>query len=159
MQTTCLPFRAQGAKLSEFLITFDPPLPPAAPLEPPLRFEELDSLAVAAAYTIEHDILYSIDGRIFAYYPASILTVLNDIHLEWTLIRERSTHDVTLSGYTVLEAIFEQGGFQFRSPAWPPAPVGERFDTVSLEAKFRAATAEVWGLVRSIQDQGHLDGK
>lgn len=138
--------------MSEFLITFDPPLPAAAAIDPPSKLGHLDSAAVAAGYATEHDILYSIDGRVFAYYPASILTVLNDVHLEWTLIRERSTHDVTLSGYAVLEAIFEQEGFQFRSPAWPPDPVGARFDAALLEATFRAAAAEVWGVVRSIQD-------
>jgi hypothetical protein len=143
--------------LSEFLITFDPPLPAAAAIDPPSKFDDLDPVAVAAGYATEHDIRYVIDGRVFAYYPASILTVLNDVHLEWTLIRERSTHDITLSGYTVLEAIFERGGFQFRSPAWPPDPVGERFDPDCLEAKFREAAAEVWGVVRSIQD-GEIRG-
>lgn len=136
--------------MSEFSIAFDPPLPTAIIMEPPLRLDELDVGAVRAGYPTEHDVLYSIDRRVFAYYPASILTVLNDIHLEWTLIQERSTHDVTLSGYTVLKAIFEQGGFQFHDPPWPPTPVGAPFDAAYLEDRFQAATAAVWGFVQSI---------
>lgn len=139
--------------MSEFTITFNPPLPVTAAIEPPSKLEGLDVAAITAGYVIEHDVLYAIDGRVFAYYPSSILTVLNDIHLEWTLIQERGSHDVTLSGYTVLEAIAEQGGFQFRSPAFPPMPVGDIFDATYLEDKFRMAAATVWGLVCSIQDE------
>lgn len=139
--------------MSRFLITFDPPLPLAVTAEPPLDLAGVDVIAVAAGYPHEHNILLSIDGRIFAYHPASILTVLNDIHLEWMLIRQRVSHDVTLSGYTVLEAIFERESVQFRNPAWPPAMVGNKFDATCLEDVFQAAAARVWGLVQSIQDR------
>ena len=138
--------------MSEFQIAFNPPLPAVAAMDPPMRLDDVDVSAVTTGYRIEHDVLYSIGGKVFAYYTASILTVLNDLHLEWCLIRERCTHDVTLAGYTVLEAVFEEGCFQFRSPAWPPAPVCGRFEADYLERKFRSAVAEVWGLVRSIQN-------
>lgn len=139
--------------MSRFLITFDPPLPSAVTAEPSLDLAGVDVATVVAAYPHEHNVLISIDESIFAYCPASILTVLNDIHLEWMLIRERVSHDVTLSGYTVLEAIFEQERVQFHSPAWPPAAVGDKFDATYLEDMFQAATARVWGVVRSIQDR------
>lgn len=137
--------------MSEFQITFAPPLPPVVAIDPPMRLDHVDVATITARYRTEHDVLYSIGGMVFAYYPASILTVLNDLHLEWCLIRERGSHDVTLSGYTVLEAVFDKGYFQFRTPAWPSAPVCGRFDAAYLERKFRGAVSEVWGLVRSIQ--------
>jgi hypothetical protein len=137
--------------VSEFLISFDPPLPAAGTTVPPLKLDGVDVAAVVAGYPHEHHVIYSIDGRAFGYCPASILTVLNDVHLEWMLIQGRRSHDVTLAGYTVLEAVFEQGGFQFRDPRWPPAPVGDRFDAADLEDKFKAATATIWSLVCAIQ--------
>jgi hypothetical protein len=82
------------------------------------------------------------------------LTVLNDLHLEWMNIRSRNSHDVTLAGYTVLEAVFEEGGFQFRDPPWPPTPVGDRFDAGYLEETFKTAAGRVWAVVRSIQHSG-----
>lgn len=138
--------------MSKFTITFDPPLPRVVAINPPSTLENLDVSAIASGYKTEHNVLYNLDEKVFSYYPATILTILNDIHLEWMLIRGKFTHDVTLSGYTVLEAIFEQDGFQFRDPAWPPTPVGERFDAAYLEGKFRITIATVWGLIQSIQN-------
>jgi hypothetical protein len=140
-----------GASLSEFLIIFDPPLPPAVIADRPIVLEDVDIRSVSQRYTQDHDVSFAIDGEIFSYYPSSLLTVLNDIHLEWTLIQKRLSHDLTLSGYTVLEASYEHGRFQFHNPAWPPAPVGNPIDAVYLECKFRASTAAIWNLVCSIE--------
>jgi hypothetical protein len=137
--------------VSELLISFDPPLPDA-PTAPPLNLTGVDVAAVTAGYPRQHNVIYSIDGRNFAYYPASILTVLNDVHLEWMHIRARISHDVTLAGYTVLEAVFEDGEFQFLDPRWPPTPVGDRFDAALLEDMFKTATDAVWSVVSSIQE-------
>lgn len=140
--------------MSKFAIAFNPPLPSTVPIDPPLGIGDLNAPAIITRYDTEHNVVYSIDEKKFCYYPSSILTVLNDIHLEWMCIRERRSHDVTLSGYTVLEAAFEKGSFQFFNPAWPPTPVGDRFDTLYLEDQFHLAIAAVWGLVQSIQNPG-----
>jgi hypothetical protein len=137
--------------VSEFLISFDPPLPDSKAVAPPATLKGVDVEAVSAGYPYEHDVIYTVAGKSFSYYPSSILTVLNDIHLEWMLIQGRNSHDVTLAGYTVLEAAFEQGGFQFREPAWPPTPLDGIFDAAYLEERFEAAVARVWGVIQSLQ--------
>lgn len=68
--------------------------------------EDLDVAAVMASIAGLYNVEYHINGIPYSYYPSSILTVLNDIHLERELMRRRESHHMTLSGYTVLRAEF-----------------------------------------------------
>lgn len=71
-----------------------------------LDFSVLDFKRITENCPSEFDIRYLLDGRRFSYYPASILTILNDLHLELGLFQKRKPHDITLSGYTILRVSF-----------------------------------------------------
>lgn len=146
--------------MNTFDIRFSPPLRPAEPYPVPGHLADWLSVSfvqhVQAAYPHEHLVQYAVDGEIFAYYPASILTLLNDLDLELALFRRRENHDMTLSGYTVLHVEFQGDLARLFDPTrcdhhQHGEPLGD-FAVADLESKFTSATSALWGLILSIQN-------
>lgn len=148
-----------GTEMSRFEITFVPPLGPVEPRPVPENLRERLNVPfvqhVQASYSHEHLVQYVVNGELFAYYPTSILTLLNDLNLELTLLRGRENHEVTLSGYTVLRLEFHGDVAQLFDPARrdddrPEESLGE-YEVAELESKFQSAAATVWGLILSLR--------
>jgi hypothetical protein len=138
--------------MSVFRIEFDPPVPPAPRPFAPLSWDKLQYQKIAEAFPQEYDIAYWIDDRQFRYYPASIVTAINDIQLELDLIRERNNHYMTLSGYTVLELRFSDGRARFYDPVGvgkdrKDKPIGTDFDATAIERAFKSAIDSLLFLV------------
>jgi hypothetical protein len=99
--------------MNAFNIVFDPPLPEASELRDDLSLSDIDYEKVLQDIPEFYNIQYIINEETFGYRPASIMTVLNDIHLEWSLCRARKSHDMTLSGYPILKAVFDGDEVRF----------------------------------------------
>jgi len=138
-----------------FQIEITPALPRAKSSKA-ISLDGLDHGTILDKHPEKYDIIYYVAGQRYAYYPSSILTVLNDLYEEWTLIKGRSPHIMTLSGYTVLDMNFVDDSVRFLKPL-PGSPVGRVFlcecpyDTV--EQAFRSATEQVLSFVRSDRNQ------
>lgn len=89
-----------------FSIEIQPSVPAESEVCLPADFSNLDYEAILRQHSEEYDVLYHVDGQIFGYYPSSVVTVLNDLHWEWEQTRDRLSHSMTLSGYTVLTIEF-----------------------------------------------------
>lgn len=92
--------------MPKLLIEINPLISPA-----PVCFGEISpsqqEWRTIANVTGEYNLTYSVSGQRFCYYPSSLATLLNDILWEWQLMKDRKAHQMTLSGYTVLEADFD----------------------------------------------------
>ncbi|CAN0416653.1 unnamed protein product, partial [Phaeothamnion confervicola] len=137
---------------STFLIAFEPPILPAETVPVPESLEGLDWTEILAVHTQYYDVLYRIDGKLFCYYPADVVTVLSDLHFEWQCARKRQSHVVTLSGYTVLDIDFQGETARFydpleRSLGSERQSIGGEFSAESIEFGFRSASAAVWNLM------------
>ena len=141
--------------MSNFSIFFHPPLPSVEIKTTDLSLEALNVRLVLDKYPVYHSIVYTIDGAKFEYYPASVITVLNDLHLELKMLEERRSHHMTLSGYTVLEVRYQNEMAQFYDPLGPATVgkevwVGKDIPCEAIEMEFMRATLEVVNLVRAI---------
>lgn len=142
--------------MNNFTIEITPDLPQYISSEP-ISFDYIniiDARVALADYPKYYEIIYHLAGKSFRYYPASILTILNDLHLEWELVRSRVAHSMTLSGYTVLEVSFEGEAALFadplkQSPSGASTLIGEPIWVLGVEEAFRAATERVLGVIRS----------
>ena len=130
--------------MSEFRIEFDPPVPPAPHRYSKISLDRLQCDQITRAFSQEYDVIYCIDDKQFRYYPASILTVINDIHWEWEFAKRRESHNMTLSGYTVLDLVFTGEKAQFFDPITPSQssgknPVGSEISAGATEVAFKSA--------------------
>ncbi len=136
--------------MTGFSIDINPPLT-IGEYSCPITLEGIDAESVLRNHPEEYDIEYMIGGCSFRYYPASILTVLNDLHQEWGLVRDRIPHAMTLSGYTVLEMDFEGEAVLFYDPVKTSGEtrqrVGEPTWVIAVEDAFRVATEQALGVV------------
>lgn len=87
--------------MSEFIIRFNPQLGEGTEY---VRVP-LDISPTIEMYDTSHllDIQYEIGTHTFGYYPAAPIVILNDLISELQLVKSRSSHDMTLSGYKILE--------------------------------------------------------
>ena len=115
---------------------------------------EWDAIDVAAASDRfrKYDVHYVVDGRVYGYYPASLLTVLNDLAQELELCERRESHEMTLTGYTVLILEFGEAGGTFADPVMRGArltggQIGEPMDPDDICAAFRSAVRDVWSIM------------
>lgn len=138
--------------MTVFKIEIDPALPESAHGEP-MSLENINAGNVLDQHRENYDVVYHLDDRAFRYYPANILTILNDLHQEWELVRSRTPHLMTLSGYTVLEIVFEGGAAVFLDPlegsAGEKKRIGDAVWVVAVEEAFRSATEQVLSVVRN----------
>jgi hypothetical protein len=114
----------------------------------------IDTKVVLAELSDQYEIIYHLAGNSYRYYPASILTILNDLHIEWELIRSRVPHAMTLSGYTVLAIDFVGEAALFadpldRSTSGASKRIGEPIWVLSVEEAFRIAIERVLRAIRS----------
>jgi hypothetical protein len=138
--------------MSTFRIEFDPPVPAPWRSYSEISLDRLPYEQIYRAFIQEYDTIYWIDDVSFRYYPASILTVINDIHSEWELIKRRESHQMTLSGYAVLDLFFTREGVQFRHNVGPVGrrrsqPVGATFGASKIETSFKLALDSLLCLV------------
>lgn len=94
-------------------------------------------------YHKEHDIIYFVNDRSFRYYPASLVTILNDLYQELESAQNGESHMMTLSGYTVLEIQFRVGKAIFFDPLRHSLegrnePLGE-FSAAEIVSEFQSA--------------------
>jgi hypothetical protein len=140
--------------MSNFVIEFRPALPPAPGSQGDISLKSVQVDKVLNAFPQPYDVWYDINGSRYCYYPTSILTMLNDIHLEWELIRKRESHNMTLVGYTVLEMTFTGETICFFDPVERAQgrgePIGGEFAADVIEKTFKSALDALWSLIRSI---------
>lgn len=120
---------------------------------------EWDAIDVAAAGDPfkKYDVRYLVDGRVYGYYPASLLTVLNDLAQELELCERRESHEMTLSGYTVLILEFDEAGGTFSDPVVRGArpaggQIGEPMAQEEICAAFRSAVHDIWSITPRIRN-------
>lgn len=140
--------------MSSFRITISPPLPYQDVTPSDVLLDDLDYARILLSHTQEYDLTYHVDSFEFRYYPASIITVLNDIHEEWILARQRANHDMTLSGYTVLRIEFEQDNVVFSDPL-PNDQVGYKslnfiFNANVVEEEFLTVLKSIYSFARKV---------
>lgn len=139
--------------MATFKIEIDPAMPESAQVAP-MSLEDIDAGNVLDHHPEQYDIIYHLDGRSFRYYSADILTILNDLHQEWELVRSRTPHLMTLSGYTVLEITFEGESAVFLDPvdglANEKKRIGDPIWVVAVEEAFHSATEQVLSVIRGI---------
>ena len=135
-----------------FEIDIAPHLPVVEITPGSVDFSRLDFARIIENVTGEYDIRFIINERRFSYYPSSVLTVLNDLHLELDLFRLRKPHDVTLSGYTILRVRFEDRSAIFVDPVEElhgdvnRATCGDAIAS-DVEQKLQSAVRNVWSVV------------
>jgi len=139
--------------VSTFIIEFKPELPKIKRKTASLSLGGLDFQRILTVHTQEYDVTYRIDHRLFCYYPASILTVINDLHQEWELARSRTSHLMTLSGHPVLEVEFDGETALFLDPVQllgfrVRKPIGEPISSSAVEATFEAAFQHVLSVAK-----------
>jgi len=139
--------------VSTFTIEFEPELPKVKRKTASLSLDCLDFARILTVHRQEYDVTYRIDNRVFSYYPASIATVINDLHQEWELARSRTSHLMTLSGYPVLEIEFEGETALFLDPAQllgfrVRKPIGEPVSPIVIEATFQSALQHVLSVAK-----------
>lgn len=142
--------------MSCFTIELEPNVPPAPYSPPAISIDEIVPRRIFYEEENTYDVRYKIDGRTFCYYPASLLTVFYDLFNEWELSKSRTSHNMTLSGYTTLELVFTDGQACFYDPVerardQKTKPVGEPFDPHLVEQTFKAAVEGLWFLIKSIE--------
>ena len=138
--------------MSSFTIELRPPVPPAPYPQENISLSDLNLRELLDNFQQEYDIIYHIGGKTFCYYPASIVTVLNDIDWELQLIKKRESHLVSLSGYTVLELLFDDGKAVFYDPVErahnsAAKPIDDAFDPINLEKAFKECLDSIWYLI------------
>lgn len=136
---------------SVFDIEFDPKIRGSHKLYNPVDVRSI--VPKASYYDIGHyyDVRYVICGERFQYYPAPILSVINDLDLELTLVRDRQSHEMTLSGYAVLNVDFVKDGALFRR-------IGSRSTTLMcdpiqashMEMKLSRALSSIYGRLKKM---------
>jgi hypothetical protein len=137
--------------MQDFLIQFDPSIPPVRSAPRPRMSIPRLYTAAEAANTPELDPRYKLAGRTFGYYPAHVTTVLADMLAEAEAFAGRVDHGMTLSGYTVLLVEFRDGKAVFRDPV-NSARTGGRliaggYDPDEIAEAFRSAADAVWAWV------------
>lgn len=137
--------------MTEFAIEFDPKIPGDATGKIDYDLSTLQAKVIMSTIPTEYNLIYVIDGTRFFYYPANILTVLNDLDLELSLVRDRRAHGVTLSGYTVLEIKFENECAHFFDPVggvgYSRRKIGTGVDAAELENELMYSIARVWNYI------------
>ena len=136
--------------MTRFAILITPEIAPSRRRTEAIEWDEIDVAAASDRFK-QYDVHYLVDGRVYGYDPASLLTVLNDLAQELELCERRESHGMTLSGYTVLTVEFDEAGATFSDPGVrgtraAGGQIGEPVDPDAICAAFRSAV----GAVRSI---------
>jgi hypothetical protein len=92
--------------LADFSIEIVPPFPPAAEHGPSPFQGEVAALwqGPLARHGELHQIIYRVGGEMFAYYPANIIVVLEDLQAEAQAFAAGRSHYVEVAGYAVAYA-------------------------------------------------------
>lgn len=121
-------------------------------LRDPLKSDDINAIAIYRSIKREFDIEYIIAEMVFKYYPSHALTALMDLNYEWELCRQKKDHEVTLSGYPIIDLKFDVGEAIFRDIVWPNSVIG-RVNIINVENELRKATSQMWNVVRKISPE------
>lgn len=140
--------------MGKFTVEIEPSVPPALVVPSKLSLDGLDYNKVLSNIPGEYNIRYYVEEESFTYYPASILTITNDIFLEWELTQKRESHNMTLSGYTVLTMIFKNDYVYFIDPTSvhnepEVRQVGGRFDPYIVENMLKKRVEDLLYMLRN----------
>jgi len=136
--------------MSAFEIEIEPAVRESAQSYDPDLIYKLDFQTIEAVFQQEFSLFYSFSGRRFGYYPSSIITIINDVHLEWTNIVSRKSHEIKICGYTVLLMDMEHDIASVFVPSLDDRKeVGMGLDAGLLERKFRSKLNDLYGLIKS----------
>lgn len=125
-----------------FAVIFEPELPDLGLLAPPSKVSW--TLAYdAAERQPAHDLRYVICGKVIGYYPASLATLLGDLRGELAALRAGNTHNVSMSGYTVLVAEVSEDTVLFRDPG-PDAELVGSAPIAAVRTELERASARLW---------------
>jgi hypothetical protein len=140
--------------MDDFIIQIEPGIS-NAPLSLKIHRLNANQWRSAALYETEYNIKYIVIGKVFEYYPSSLSTIYNDIQWEWEKIRNHESHDMTLSGYTVLKLRCVGEVAEIYNPLLRGDPALRDGTLVSvkmrdLEKKFQIARNSIWRKVVEI---------
>lgn len=148
--------------MGSFTVEIVPPLPAVGADSKRLSYDDLENIRIESLdferiyshHTEEYDVRYHVGGRVFAYYPSSIVTVLNDLYQEWEFVSSRTPHTMTLCGYTVLEVDFKEEEAIFLDPVayhrtGTRELISEPVSAAVVEQAFRSAVVGVLRVIES----------
>ena len=150
----------EAAEMAEFCIEIEPALPPhslslTAPI-PDHPSAVIDVRRIYSAYNIEHTLDYKLSsGHPYRYYPTDILTVLNDLQLELKTMQSREDRDMTLVGYTVLQAMIRGDKVESLQASKGTPSLG-LFSLAQIVEALEVALHDVWCFVQHLQQTANL---
>ena len=96
----------------------------------------------------EYNIMFYVEGKLYCYYPSSLATALNDLLWEWDRAKSCKSHEVTLSGYTVLDIVFHDKIVDIHDPLDRRMVDNASVPLVSIESSFYQS--EVRGCLNAV---------
>lgn len=141
--------------MNGFEVEISPPLPSVPDGKCIMSIQDMDLGKIYESFPQEYFIKYHVNDLTYCYYPSSIVTIINDIFWELDLIKERKTHEMTLSGYCVLEMVFENEQVLFFDPVERTknalaSSIADPFAIEAVEKQFKMAANSLSHLVRSV---------
>jgi hypothetical protein len=133
-----------------FKVEVIPILAPSSLLDKPVDWNQVNSIAIFRSISQEFSVVYRVNDRSYAYYPSHILTTLGDLNTEWELSLSRTSHEMTLSGYTILNVKFQGGDaifFDVDQNVELPSATVYRAAAEHVEREFARATSLVWNYI------------
>ena len=144
--------------MSRFSISFYPELPREIPDNSEILPAAVDWRRVLNRVTQQFDLEYIVNGRRVRYYPSPIIQTVDDLISELQQIRTRKSHTVLLSGYPVLDVMFEgdlvrfyyahELAFQQRKP------INGAIHAEEIERALQFSLRQVWSVVRAAERAG-----
>ena len=141
--------------MSSFTIEISPKIAPSQKRVNAIEWDAIDVSAASDRFK-QYDVHYLVDGRVYGYYPASLLTLLNYLAHELELCERRESHEMTLCGYTVLIIEFDDAGATFSDPVTRGSraaggQIGEPMDPEDICGAFRSVVRDVWSIMPRIR--------
>lgn len=142
--------------VSQFAVVFHPPLPSVAPYRGSVSLHDVNWGRVAAVISQTYDVEYIVGVARLRYYPASIITVCNDLYEEWNLMKRREDHVLRLSEYPLLDVRFVGDAVDFFyshefSLGAARKPISGKYDADSVENVVAGAFQSVWSVIKAAE--------
>lgn len=131
-----------------FEVPFEPELPDHGTVAPPKKVSWAFAYGVADGQP-DHDLRYMICDKVVSYCPASLAQILTDLLGELEALESGRSHNVSMSGYTVLLAEFAGDKVIFRDPG-PDGDAMGKMPVADVRAALRNASARLWAYLKAL---------
>jgi len=148
--------------MTDFSIKFDPELPDGPSVSLPLSRSGLEPKIEDYGIGNDVDVRLIINNRSYSYYPTSAWTILNDLHREWELTKQRQDHDILLCEYPVVFVSFINESAVFYELAkgregHEPTPVGGPVAVARMLAAIEGGIGKVLNFVLQLGSMKDAD--